>query len=298
MPHDEIDHEPGAKTLGAFAAIAVIGGGNAVAIKIGLAEIAPFWSAAVRFLASSLLLMGVVALLRRPLPRGRALAGASHYGTLNFGLAFAFAYFALTEVTAGTTQVAIALTPVVVVLLSAAHGIEALRGRSLAGAIIALAGTGLIFVDGLHGASILKLAALLAAVVCFGEAAVTVKRFPRVEPITANAVGQGVGGAILLAISMAAGETWNIPVQPATLASLLFLVFFGSMALFGLYVYVIRQWTASAASYALVAMPVFTVIFAALLLDETITPQFFLGSAVIALGLYIGVFSRSRRHPK
>jgi drug/metabolite transporter (DMT)-like permease len=289
------DSRPTAMTLAAFLAVAVIGGGNAVAIKIGLSEMAPFWSAAVRFLISSVLLFGLMAVIGLPMPRGRALGGASVFGALNFGMAFALVYFALTEVSAGTTQVAIALTPVVVVLLAALQGIETLRGRAVAGALLAFAGATVIFADGMHGAPLGKFLALLAAVFCFAEAAIVVKRFPRVNPIAENAVGQGVGGAILLFFSYLSGEIWNVPSDISTIASLLFLIFLGSMALFGLYVFVIEKWTVSAASYALVAMPVFTIFFAALLLDESITLQFFFGTAAIALGFYFGVLSRANR---
>ena len=37
-------------TLAAFAGTALFGAGNAVAIRLGYAELAPFWGAAVRFL--------------------------------------------------------------------------------------------------------------------------------------------------------------------------------------------------------------------------------------------------------
>ena len=46
-------------TLAAFAGTALFGGGNAVAIRLGYAELAPFWGAAVRFLAAALMLLGV-----------------------------------------------------------------------------------------------------------------------------------------------------------------------------------------------------------------------------------------------
>ena len=45
------------------------------------------------------------------LPRGRALTGVVVYGALNFGLSYMFAYWALTEVTAGTAMIVLAIVP-------------------------------------------------------------------------------------------------------------------------------------------------------------------------------------------
>ncbi|HUV32295.1 MAG TPA: DMT family transporter, partial [Devosiaceae bacterium] len=125
---------PDGVTLAAFAGVALIGGGNAVAIKIGLHELAPFWGAAIRFLSASVILLVFVAATRRPIPGGRALAGVLIYGALSFGGSYAFAYYALTEVTAGTGMVTLALVPLFTVLLAAAQRIEEFRVNRLAGA--------------------------------------------------------------------------------------------------------------------------------------------------------------------
>ena len=61
-----------ARTYVAFALTALLAGGNAVAVKIANQELAPFWNAAIRFLAAAVILMVVVAALRLSLPRGRA----------------------------------------------------------------------------------------------------------------------------------------------------------------------------------------------------------------------------------
>lgn len=286
---------PNAITLSAFVLIAMIGGANAVAIKIGMRELDPFWGAAIRFLSASALLVLVMLALRRPWPRGRALKGVLIFGLLNIGLTYAFAYYALTQVTAGTVQVLLAMVPLVVVFLSALQHVEPLSGRAIAGALTAIAGTAIVFSQSVGSVSALALGALVAAVFCIGQAAVTIKRFPRVSPLVENAISLGVGGLILLAISGAAGENWAMPVGAATLGSLGYLILFGSMGMFWLYLFVIERWTASAASYSLVLMPVFTIIYAAILLGETVTGTFIFGGVVIFAGLFVGVFHRPHR---
>jgi len=61
-----------------------------------------------------------MAVLRLPLPRGRALTGALLYGTLNFGAAFALAYYALVRLHAGLGQTLLALVPLATLLLAVA----------------------------------------------------------------------------------------------------------------------------------------------------------------------------------
>jgi len=286
---------PGTKTLLAFAGVTLIGGGNAVSIKLGLGELAPMWSGALRFCTAALLLFALTLVLRIPLPRGRALQGVLWFGLLNFALTYSFAYYALTVVSAGIAQVAIALAPLLVVLLSAAQRIEPLRRAALVGALIALAGTVVIVRGNLATQSIWPLLALLGAALSIAQAAVTIKRFPRVHPVVENAIAMGLGGLFLLLLSFALGETRAIPTEPVTLLSLGFLVLFGSMALFGLYIYVIEEWSAASAAYSILIMPVLTTIYASVLLGEAITWQFGVGAAIILAGVYIGAMHRAAR---
>ena len=90
-----------------------------------------------RFLVAAAVLIAVLALLRRPLPRGRALVGVIVYGVLTFGSSNAFVYQALTEVTVGTAVVVLSLVPLLTLLLSVAQGVERFRVQGLIGAAIA-----------------------------------------------------------------------------------------------------------------------------------------------------------------
>ncbi|MGH2357879.1 MAG: hypothetical protein ACRDGJ_07670, partial [Candidatus Limnocylindria bacterium] len=70
---------PDRLTLLAFAGVALFGGVNAIAVKQSVMELAPFWSAGFLFLVAGLLLVGLVAVTRRPIPRGRGFTGALLY---------------------------------------------------------------------------------------------------------------------------------------------------------------------------------------------------------------------------
>lgn len=307
MPHTvhaaAVDHLPEAEarpdglTLAAFAAVVVVGAGNAVAIKIGLQELPAYWGAALRFLAASLLLLAYTTLTRRPLPRGRALVGVLIYGALSFGGAYAFAYYALTEVTAGAAMVALSLVPLYTVLLAAAQGIETFRFGRLAGAAIAAAGIALVFADSLGTSSPAALAALVLGGLCIAQGTITIKRFPRVDSVVENGLAMGIGGLMLLALSYFAAEAWFVPQAPASLASLAYLSILGSIGVFGMYLFVVGRWTASGATYALLVMPLFTIMLGWLLLAERPSIAFAAGAVIALLGVWIGALAPHRRQP-
>src|SRR5215213_11414591 len=127
-------------TLTAFLASAIIAGGNGVSIRFSNRELDPLWGAALRFSLAAVVLLAIMAVLRLKLPRGRALAGAVLFGTLNFGLVFAFIYFALVRLHGGFVQVLFSLVPLVTLLLAVAWGQERFTLTALAGIAPALAG--------------------------------------------------------------------------------------------------------------------------------------------------------------
>ncbi len=288
---------PDRATLAAFAGVVLFGGVNAIAVKKSVAELAPFWSAGLRFVVAGLLLVAIVVVTRRSFPRGRSLAGAALYGALAFSASFAFIYPALREVPAATGSVLLALVPLLTFGLAILHGQERFRAQGLLGALIAVAGVAVVVVDQLSAAVPLGLLLSFVAGVAFiAESGVILKWVPRSDPFATNAVAMLTGSAFLLAISIIAGETWAVPAEPATWAAMAYLVVFGSIVMFGLYLFALRRWTASAVSYVTLLMPLVTVPLAALLTSESISPSFLLGGAIALGGVYVGAFLRIRPH--
>src|SRR5919206_5225486 len=166
-----------------------------------------------------------MAALRQPPPRGRALTGALLYGLFNFGAAFALAYYALVRLHAGLGQTLLALVPLATLLLAVAQRQERLRLAAVIGTLLALVGVAVIS-QGPLGASVPlgSLLAALASAVCIAQAAVLVRRFPAVHPVTMNAVGMTTGGALLLVGSVLAGEPRLLPQRTTTWVAVVYLV--------------------------------------------------------------------------
>jgi drug/metabolite transporter (DMT)-like permease len=280
--------------LAAFVAGAVLAGGNGIGIRFSNRELDPLWGAGLRFLLAAVLFLGVMALLRLSLPRGRALGGVLLFGLLQFGATYALAYYALVELHAGFGQILLALVPLMTLLLAVAQRQERLRLAGVGGTLLALAGVAIMSRAPLRDSlPVLSVLAALGSALCFAQAAVLVRWIPRVHPVTMNAIGMTAGAAALLAASALAGETLELPEQAATWGAVAYLVTFGSIAVFLLYLYVLRRWAASRAAYSFVLIPVVTVALSAWLDDEPIGAGLVLGGALVLGGVYVGALRPS-----
>jgi drug/metabolite transporter (DMT)-like permease len=274
--------------LAAFFAEAILAGGNAVGVRFSNRELDPLWGAFLRFSLAAVLLAAVMVVLRLKIPRGRALTGALVYG-LFIGGAFACAYYALVRMHAGLSQTLLALVPLATLLLAVVQRQERLRGAAVAGTLVAL--VGIAFISGVspqESVPALSLLAVLGAVLCFSQATVAVKQFPPVHPVTMNAVGMAAGAVLLLALSLLFGESIVLPERAATWVALGYVVVFGSVLVFILYLVVIRLWNASRASYTFVLIPFVTVLLSAWLDEEPITAGLVFGGLLVLGGVYVG----------
>lgn len=285
--------------LVAFVAGSVLAGGNAVAIRYSNRELAPLWGAGLRFLLAAALLLSVMAALRLAPPQGRALAGALVYGALTFGAGFALAYYAFVRVHAGLGQTLLALVPLATLLLAVLQRQERLRTGALAGALIALAGVAVMSRAPLsEGVPLLSLLALLGGALCLAQAAIVVRHFPPVHPVTMNAVGMATGAALLIPGSLLAREPIVLPERAETWAAVAYLVAIGSVIVFVLYLFVLVRWAASRAAYEFVLIPLVTVALSAWLDDEPLGAGLLAGGLLVLTGVYVGALRPAREAPR
>ncbi|MEX2624330.1 MAG: EamA family transporter [Acidimicrobiia bacterium] len=289
------DSRPPASALAAFTAVVVLGGANAVAVKQTVQELAPLWGAALRFGVAGLLMAVLAAITRRKMPRGKSLGGAALYGLLGFAAAYGLLYTGIRHVPAGTVMVLVALTPLFTFGLAIFHRQESFRVQSLLGALMALAGVALVFFDQI-GADVPlgSMLLVLLGTVAIAESGVVAKGIPRSDPFATNAVAMLAGTLVLLALALFAREPIDLPAALPTWIATGYLVIFGSVAMFALYIFTLQRWTASAVSYVTLLMPLVTVVLAAILFNEQITLTFVVGSAIILAGVYVGAFLTDR----
>ena len=291
----EAEHVPDRLALGAFVGAVVIGGSNFVGVRFSNRELDPLWGAGLRFGLAALVFGVLCAALRLPLPRGRTLGLIVAYGLLGFTAAYGCLYWALQDVPAGIGAVVMAVGPLLTLLLAVLHGLERFRLRALVGALVAIAGSVLIFFQpseiafGWGSLLLLALAALAAS-----EAVVISKRAGRQHPVVMNFVAMSAGSVALLVVSVAAGETLALPRQTDTQLALVYLVA-ATVGLFLCVLIVVQRWTASRTAYIFVLMPVVAVALGALVADEPITLTTLLGGAIVGAGVYLGALAAPQR---
>ncbi len=283
---------PDKLTLLAYGFAVLFAGSNFVAVRFTVMELPPFWGAAIRFTAAAVIFWMIVFWRKSPFPDGRSLLGIFLYGFLSIGASYAFLYWGLQSIPASLTSVFIALAPLMTFFFAFFHGIEPFRWRGLIGGVLAVAGIAYAFFEQPGGdLPILPMLAIVAGVACIAESTVVIKMIPRSDPFITNALAMTVGSLTLVILSLFAGEPWGLPTQSATWIAVIYLILFGSVIMFYLFLFVIRRWTASAASFSFVLMPFVTVIVAGLLADETVNASFALGGMLTLLGVWIGALS-------
>ena len=283
---------PDRATLIAFATFVFIGGFNFVAVRFSNRELAPMFGAGARFTVAALIFLVVVAVRRLEMPRGKALLSAVLYGLLNFAASYGLAYWALTTLPAAIGAVIFAATPLFTVFLAPVHRIEPFRIRGLVGSLITL--VGIVVLANPTGVDRLPwwpLLAMLASSATAAEAGVVLKLLPSANPFSTNAVAMGIGGPLLLSLSALIRDPWALPTSTETWLAVSYLAVVGSVGLFGLFLFVLRRWSATSTSYGTALIPVVTVIVGSMLASEAITQPILIGGAIVLAGVYAGALS-------
>lgn len=284
--------KPDALTLAGFLVVALLGGGNFVAVKFSNEGFPPFFGAAIRFAAASLLLFAYMAWRKIPIPKKGEWTGTVLFGLLGITAFYAFGYWGLLWLPTAVAAVIAASVPLLTIALATLQKVERLTGRGLAGSVVAIAGISVMVGLGAEGAlSVAAIFAVLASALADAEAGLVVKKFSTGHPVSTNAFAMLVGSLLLLALSALWNESWSIAMTRQTLVALVYLIVFGSVALFVLYLWTLKRWTASGMSYIFVVMPVVSALLGALLRSEKLAIGEVLGGTIILAGVYIGALS-------
>ncbi len=284
-------NRPSAAVLAVFVAVVLIGGSNFVAVRFSNRELPPFWGAGLRFAIAGALLVGFAKWRGILLPLGSAFRGVALLGVINFGLAYALAYWGLLQAPSAMAATFVALVPLMTFFMATALGMERFRWSGVGGGAIAVAGVALVFIDQLRATvPPAALAALFLQAVTVAVSTVLLKRLPRADPIGTNAVAMLCGAGLLFVLALIARETPALPSRPEVWIAFLYLVTLGGVGLFIGIVFIVLRWTASASAYVTVLFPVVAVAVGAILAGELVSWQFVAGASLVMVGTYVGAF--------
>jgi drug/metabolite transporter (DMT)-like permease len=277
-----------------YALICLIWGSTWLAIKVGLVGVPPFLAAGLRFLLAAAVVGPVLAVRRRPieLTRDDKVCVLS-LGLLVFWLDYACVYWAELHISSGLTAVLFSTMPLMTALLSAFWTRnETLSARKVAGILVGVAGTALLFWP--HGRlGVMHALGMLSALTgsfCAAINLVAMKKHGRQsDPFVLNFFGMTLGAACLLLMS-AALERWSTVVWTrSNVVAILYLSLFGSLIAFSTYYYLIKRIDATMVSLSTLIIPMVALALGRAFLHETVTPAAVPGIVTTLAGIGIAI---------
>jgi drug/metabolite transporter (DMT)-like permease len=237
-------------------AVYIIWGTTYFAIKVAVAEVAPFFLVGTRFVVAGGALMIVQMLRGSRMPtliqwRNAALLGFLLLVAGNGGVSVAERW-----VSSGATVALISVMPLATALWSGALGQWPRRWEWLAIGLGAVGAAVMLMGRDLHG-SIPGTALILLATTCWSLGTVLSRRLDVPHGPTGFGAEMLSAGVIALILSAVLGEHWTVPTAPSVWWAWGYLVVFGSLIAFSAYRYVVERVSPTlAATYAYVNPPV------------------------------------------
>jgi drug/metabolite transporter (DMT)-like permease len=283
-------------------ALGLIWGGTFMVVAVALRGYGPVTVAAARTGLGAVALVALALALGRPRPRWDPVAGifVLALGVLTAAAPFWLLAWGQQHVPSAFAGLSMAVLPLF--LLPLAHLLvpgDRLTWRKSSGFALGLLGAVILLGPGIGEARGGDLEALgrlacLSATVCYATGSIVTRRCPEMDAIWLSALSLVVGAVVLIPIMLAVeGLPGAAPPLPMAAIVLLGLVPTGFAAL--LRVQVIRSAGPSFMTLVNYQVPVWAMLFGALLLDEALPARFFAALALIATGLAVSQL-RPRNH--
>jgi drug/metabolite transporter (DMT)-like permease len=281
--------------LACLAATWLIWGSTYLAIRFALVSFPPYLQMGSRFIVAGLGLALWMRLKRRaPWPGRLQWRNALAIGALMLGGGMGNVAVAEQTVGSGLVVVFIAIVPLLIVLINLFWRV--VPGRlELAGIGVGLAGVLMLTQGAGFQASPAGLLAMATACSCWSLGSVLSQRS---LPLAPGAMGFAsemlCGGAVLMLLAVATGESFHWPPQPLAAWAWLYLVVFGSLLAFNAYMVLLSRASAGlAASYTFVN-PVIAMLLGVAFAGETITGYEWAAAGVVLAGVLLLIVRPAR----
>jgi drug/metabolite transporter (DMT)-like permease len=275
-----------------YGLLCLIWGSTWLVIKVGYGNLGPFNVAGLRFLIAGALMAVVAQATAARWPRGRSeWTSVGIIGLLMFAGDYGFIYWAEQSIESGLTAVLFATLPLMTLAVGRAYlpG-ERVTTKKLASSVLAVVGTAALFADRLRfdAAALRPMLAVLGAVLCAAIASVVSKRDAHDIPsATLNATSMLCGAAVLLAISVAAGDGIRLPSDEGTWAAVAYLSLVGSVLAFLIYFSLMKTWSVMSLSFISVFTPVIALLLGFVFLHEPLTAWKVAGAVLILIAVVV-----------
>ena len=282
-------HSVSRAVVAAYIACALIWGTTWFAIRrcIGDGAYPTFVALALRFAIASIILLPI-AMRARPWPRGSAWLYLALAGVLD-AAGYTLVYVGEERISGGLAAVVYGTQPLILALLLQVFRFEKLSRRHLVGAVISLAGVGVLFLDRLDVSTeqAIGIALVLGSVLMATSYSMVMKR-QSTGGLIATTIFLTVTALVLTVVAVVAGEPipWPPPLQP-TLA-LLYLSIVGSVIAFLLYFWMLNRTSLVVTSTLVFVFPLVALVTDALF-ERAIAlgPRAYMGAAITLAGLAV-----------
>lgn len=270
--------------------LGIIWGGTFMVVSLALRGYGPVTVACARVTLGAVALVTVAAALGKPLPKAdpRLWAYLLPIGLLTTAVPFTLLSWGQNFVPSAFAGVSMAAVPLFVLPLAHFFTDEKLTRRKVAGFSLGFIGTVILLGDGITAGDplVLPRLACIAAALCYACSSVLTRRCPPVDPITLAATALVVGAVPLIALMlMVEGVPQLQPGIPGIAIITLGLVPTALATL--LRVTVIRSAGSGFMTMTGYQVPVWSMVFGAVVLAEALPLRFFAALALILIGLIV-----------
>ena len=278
-----------ARALGALVLLAAIWGASFLFIRVAAPVLGPFPLMAGRVLIAAIALGAIAAARRAPVTLRPFAPRLLVLGLVHAAVPFALIAAAELRVTASMAALLIATQPLFAALIGSVWFGEPIAGRRAVGLALGLVGVALVTgwspVGG--GAPVtLAVAATLLAALCYAAGGIYAKRRMADAPVWTLALGQQVAALAWLALP----ALWALPRATITrdaLLALLGLALLSTAIAYLLFFRLIADVGPVKAFTVTYLIPVFGVVWGAVVLGEQLTPAMIAGLACILPGMVL-----------
>ncbi|ARU00368.1 DMT family transporter [Yoonia vestfoldensis] len=280
--------------------LGVIWGATFMVVAIALEGYGPLTVACARTTLGAGAMLALMVVLRRPLPaftpqmRAYLLA----IGLFNTAVPFALLSWGQQYVPSAFAGISMAALPLFVLPLAHLFSDEKLHLRSALGVVIGFCGAVVLIGPGVlrigTGWEPLGQLACLAAALSYAVSSILTRRCPPIDPITMTALLLGIGAAALIP-AMLIVEGIPGPAAPRPMLAIIFLGVVPTALAALLRVATIRSAGAVFMTLVNYQVPVWSMLFGVLVLQELLPLRFFAALALILLGLAISQWAGLKR---
>ena len=292
-------------SLTLYLATVLIWGSTFYAIRFQLGEVAVEASIAYRFLLAALLILAFCALRGRRLrftPRQHAWMALQ--GLMLFGANYVVVYHATSLLTSGLIALLFSTIIFMNIALAALFFRRPLEPPVLFGALLGLAGIGLVFwpelavldlsSDALRGMGLALTGTLIASI---GNMVALRNQQAGLPVVQSNGYGMAYGALLMVLWAGVQGVPFGFDPGAGYVLSLLYLALFGSVLAFGSYLTLLGRIGPGRAAYAMVLFPVVALLLSTLFEGFRWSASAFAGMLLVLVGnvLALAVGQRSSK---